>query len=431
MTWNSSRECMDRETMRTIQEERLKKQVVRMYQRVPSFRQKMQEKNLMPSDIESLEDLQKLPFITKDDMRENYPDGLFGASMDEVIRIHASSGTTGKPTMVGYTEKDLRVWEECMMRVLTMAGISHKDIVQVAYGYGLFTGGLGLHYGVESLGATVIPVGTSGTKKQLKMMKDLKVTAIACTPSYLQYLAEEILKSGEKEEYSLRVGILGGEPWTDSMRLQLEEDLNIKLYDIYGLSEIMGPGVAAECECHAGLHIYEDYFYPEIIDPETLEVLDEGELGELVITTLSKEASPMIRYRTKDLTRLTREKCSCGRTLARISKLMGRSDDMIIVKGVNIFPSQIEEVLLSVDGISSHYLIKITREGAKDELEVLVEVDEENFSGEIRVLEKLRRQIVERLKEVIGIQAKVRLVEPRSIERTSGKSTRVLDERSL
>lgn len=430
MIWNKTKECMERDQMTFMQGERLVKLVDRVYHNVPYYREKMQEKGLDPSDIRDIKDIEKLPFTVKDDLRINYPYGLFASPMSEVVRIHASSGTTGKATVVGYSRRDLEIWKECVARILTMANISRDDIVQVSYGYGLFTGGLGLHYGVENLGATVIPMSTSNTKKQITMMVDLKATAIACTPSYLLHIIETLEDESKKDEIFLKSAICGGEPWTDEMRDSIEDKLNITCHDIYGLSEIMGPGVAADCKYHKGLHIHEDHFYPEIIDPDTGEVLGEGEVGELVITTLTKEALPLIRYRTGDLTSLSYDKCECGRTTARISRFIGRSDDMLVIKGVNVFPSQVEAVIMEVIS-SPHYLIVVDRVGSMDTFEILIEVDEKFFSDKISDLENLRKKIGKAVQETVGLHAKIRLVEPKTIERTSGKATRVIDKRKL
>lgn len=430
MIWNESKECMDRESMNHLQSERLKKLVNRVYHNVPYYRKKMQERDLTAYDIKGIEDLEKLPFTTKEDIRLNYPYGLFATPLSEIIRVHASSGTSGKATIVGYTHKDIEIWKECVTRVLVMAGIGKEDIMQVSYGYGLFTGGLGLHYGAENLGATVIPMSTTNTKKQIEMMEDLNCTSIACTPSYLLHLVETIESENKLGNLSLKSAICGGEPWTDNMRINIEESLGIKAYDIYGLSEIMGPGVACDCEYHEGLHIHEDHFLAEIIDPDTLEVLPDGEEGELVITTLTKEGIPLIRYRTKDLTSINHEKCKCGRTMARIDKFTGRSDDMLVIRGVNVFPSQIEAALLEL-GETPHYQIIVDREGTMDTFEILVEVDDKFFSDEVRQLELKRGEIARGLRNALGLNVKVRLVEPKTLERTSGKSNRVIDKRDF
>lgn len=421
---------MDRKDLSHMQGERLVKLVQRVYHNVPYYRTKMQEAQVHPSDIKGLEDLAKLPFSIKDDLRLNYPFGLFAVPMSQVVRIHASSGTTGRATVVGYTRKDIEIWKECVARILAMARVGRDDIVQVSYGYGLFTGGLGLHYGVENLGATAIPMSTSNTKKQINMMVDLGATAIACTPSYLQHIIESLDEEGRLGEIKLRAAICGGEPWTDEMREAIEKRLGITCHDIYGLSEIMGPGVAADCQYHTGLHIYEDHFYPEIIDPKTGQVLPEGEVGELVITTLTKEALPLIRYRTGDLTSIKRDTCQCGRTTTRISKFIGRSDDMLIIKGVNVFPSQVETAIMEVIDCP-HYMIEVDRVGTTDTFEIAIEVPSSYLSDRIKDLEKLRRSLEKSVHDIVGLHAKIRLVEPKTLERTSGKATRVIDKRKL
>ena len=432
MIWNEKMECAGREEMRAVQTERLKETVKRIYHNVTSYRKKMQEAGLLPDDIQSIDDLSKLPFTTKADLRDNYPFGMFTVPMSEIVRIHASSGTTGKPTVVGYTRKDLNSWSEVVTRSLCMAGVHRDDIVQVAYGYGLFTGGLGLHYGCENLGASVIPISGGNTDKQLQLMQDFGTSVLACTPSYSLYLAEEMEAAGiKKENLKLRVGIFGAEPWTENMRKEIESKLGIKAIDIYGLSEIMGPGVSCECEHQAGMHVNEDHFVPEIIDPNTLQPLPAGEVGELVFTTITKEGIPLIRYRTRDLTRLNYEKCACGRTLVRMEKCKGRSDDMLIIRGVNVFPSQIESVLLDMSETAPHYLLIVEREGNLDTLKLMVEVQEQFFSDEIRQLEALRKKITHKIQSTLGISVDVKLVEPKTIERTAGKAKRVIDNRKL
>ena len=392
MIWNEARECMSRDEMTNLQSARLRKEVSRVYHNVEPYRKKMQAAGLEPGDIGGIEDIHKLPFTTKDDLRDNYPFGLFAVPLSEIVRIHASSGTTGKATVVGYTRKDIDVWAECVARCCAMAGLGRNDIIQVAYGYGLFTGGLGGHYGAEHLGATVVPMSTGNTKKLIDMMIDFGATGLMCTPSYLMHIAEVIEEQGLKDKIKLKATLNGAEPWTENMRKQIEERLGIEAHDIYGLSEIMGPGVATDCHFHRGLHIFEDHFYPEIIDPKTLEPLPDGETGELVITTLTKEGIPMIRYRTKDLTSITHEKCECGRTTARISRFKGRSDDMLIIRGVNVFPSQVETALLTVDGITPNYQIIVDRVNHQDTLAILVEVEERFFSDEIKELENLQKK---------------------------------------
>lgn len=431
MIWNETKECMSRDELRNLQSARLVKLVDRVYHNVEFYRKKMQQMGLEPGDINGIEDLSKLPFTTKNDLRDNYPTGLFAVPESEVVRIHASSGTTGKATVVGYTRKDIEIWQECVARVLAMCGIGKHDKLQVSYGYGLFTGGLGLHYGAENVGATVIPMSTGNTKKQITMMQDLGATAIACTPSYLLHIAETLEETGAINDIKLKAAICGAEPWTDNMRREIEHKLNIKAFDIYGLSEIIGPGVAADCEYHKGLHVYEDHFIPEILNPETLTPAAEGEIGELAFTTLTKEALPLLRYRTKDLTGLTYEKCECGRTLARISRFKGRSDDMLIIRGVNVFPSQVESALLEIGETSPHYLMIVDRINNLDYLEVWVEVEERFFSDEIRKLEDLTHKISHCLQQALGLAVKVKLVEPKTIERSEGKAKRVIDKRKL
>jgi phenylacetate-CoA ligase len=432
MYWNKTRECMDREQLLAYQLQKLKETVDRVYHNVESYRQKMQEKGLMPEDIKSLQDLRLLPFTTKQDLRDNYPTGLFAAPLSEIIRIHASSGTTGKPTVVGYTRRDIAGWAELMARCLTMAGGGRDSVVQVAYGYGLFTGGLGFHYGAEKLGAMVIPVSGGNTRRQIMLMKDLKTDILACTPSYALYMAETMREMGvDRSELNLKAGIFGAEPWTQNMRKEIEEALNIKALDIYGLSEVIGPGVACECPEQNGLHIFEDYFIPEIIDPATGEPLPPGSEGELVITTIDKEGLPVIRYRTRDITSITYDMCPCGRTHARIEKIKGRTDDMLIIRGVNVFPSQIESVLMATGETEPHYLLIVDRIDNLDSLEVWVEVSEKLFSDEVRKLEDLRKKITSDIYTTLGINVNVKLVEPHTIERSEGKAKRVIDRRKM
>ncbi|MDE6759268.1 MAG: phenylacetate--CoA ligase [Lachnospiraceae bacterium] len=431
MIWNEARECMSRDELNTLQSARLKKVVNRVYHNVEPYRKRMQEAGLELGDITSIEDITKLPFTTKDDLRDNYPFGLFAVPLSEIVRIHASSGTTGKATVVGYTRKDIDVWAECVARCCAMAGLGRNDIIQVAYGYGLFTGGLGGHYGAEHLGATVVPMSTGNTQKLIDMMVDFGATGLMCTPSYLMHIAEVIEEQGLRDKIKLKATLNGAEPWTENMRKQIEERLGIEAHDIYGLSEIMGPGVATDCHYHSGLHIFEDHFFPEIVDPKTLEPVPDGETGELVITTLTKEGIPLIRYRTKDLTSITHEKCECGRTTARISRFTGRSDDMLIIRGVNVFPSQIETALLTVDGITPNYQIIVDRVNHQDTLAILVEVEERFFSDEIKELETLQKKIEHAVHQTIGLHAKIKLVEPKTIERSMGKAVRVIDKRKL
>lgn len=431
MIWNETKECMSRDELADLQSKRLVKVVNRVYHNVEYYRKKMQEAGIEPGDIRGIEDIDKLPYTTKDDLRDTYPFGLFAAPQSEIVRIHASSGTTGKATVVGYTRKDIDVWAECVARALAQAGVTRGDTIQVAYGYGLFTGGLGAHYGAEYLGATVVPMSTGNTKKLTTMMKDFGVTAIACTPSYLLHIAETLEANGDIPNIKLKAAICGAEPWTEQMRLQIEEKLHIHAHDIYGLSEVMGPGVACDCEYHKGLHVYEDHFLPEIIDPDTLQPIEPGQTGELVFTTLTKEGLPLIRYRTKDLTSIDYAKCECGRTLARISRFKGRSDDMLIIRGVNVFPSQVEAALLEMGGTTPHYLMIVDRVNNLDTLEVQVEVEERFFSDEIRELENLTKQIAHAIQTAIGLTVKVKLVEPKTIERSMGKAVRVIDKRKL
>ncbi len=431
MIWNETKECMSRDEMTHMQSVRLVKLVDRLYHNVEFYRKKFQEAGLEPGDIKGIEDITKLPFTTKEDLRDNYPTGLFAVPDSEIVRVHASSGTTGKSTVVGYTRKDLDIWQECVARVLTMVGVGRNDIIQISYGYGLFTGGLGLHYGSEKVGATVIPMSAGNTKKQITMMVDMGVTAIACTPTYLLHIIEVLESKDLLNKIKLKYAILGGEPWTDNMRKDIEERLGIKAYNIYGMSEVIGPGVSADCECHQGLHIYEDHFYPEIIDPDTLETLEDGETGEIVFTCLTKEALPLLRYRTRDITNLTREPCKCGRTVARMGSLRGRTDDMIIIRGVNVFPGQVESALYELGETSPHYLLVADRVNNLDTLEVQVELKTDFISDEIGEIERLRRKIAKALSQSIGISINVKLVEPYSLERSEGKSKRVIDNRII
>lgn len=430
MIWNQHFECMDREQMSQLQSERLRDMVERVYYNVPFYRNKMQEMGLEPGDIRGIEDLHKLPFTTKQDLRDNYPFGMFATPMEDVVRIHASSGTTGKPTVVGYTRRDIATWAEVVARSLTAAGVGKHDRIQVAYGYGLFTGGLGIHYGAERIGATVIPISGGNTKKQIQLLQDFESTAIAMTPSYALYLAEAMEELGvDPASLKMKVGIFGAEPWTENMRREIEAKLKIRATDIYGLSEIIGPGVSIECEQQNGLHIFEDHFIPETIDSNTLMPTRRGEEGELVFTTVTKEALPILRYRTRDLTTLDYEPCACGRTAVRMKKCIGRSDDMLIIRGVNIFPSQVESVLLEISETRPHYLLIVERINNLDTLEVWVEVDEAFFSDEIKKLEALTAKITHALESTLGISVKVKLVEHKTIERSEGKAKRVIDKR--
>jgi len=430
--WNRHFECMDRDGIRHVQSERLRETVERVYFNVPYYRNKMQEAGIGPESIRSIDDIAKLPYTTKQDLRDNYPFGLFAVPMSEIVRVHASSGTTGKPTVVGYTRNDISTWSEVMARTLTSAGANRNDFIQVAYGYGLFTGGLGLHYGGEKIGASVIPISGGNTVRQIQLMHDFGSTVLACTPSYALFLAEAIQESGiNRNDLKLRVGVFGAEPWTENMRREIEDKLRIKAIDIYGLSEVIGPGVASECQVQEGLHINEDHFYPEIIDPDTLRVLPEGSTGELVFTTITKEGLPLIRYRTRDLTRLTYKRCTCGRTMVRMEKCLGRSDDMLIIRGVNLFPSQVETVLLEMNEIKPHYLLIVDRVNNLDTLELKVEVDEAFFQDKISQLESLRQKLQNNLENSLGLGIKVTLVEPKIIERSEGKSKRVIDKRKF
>lgn len=418
--------------LRRLQLERLQTVVRRAYEKVELFRARMQERGLRPNDVSSLEDISRLPFTVKNDLRDTYPFGLFASPMQDVVRLHASSGTTGKPIVVAYTREDVEVWTNAMVRTLASCGIGAGDIVQNAYGYGLFTGGLGAHYGAEAIGATVIPISGGNTDRQIMVMKDFGVTAICCTPSYFVHLIERARELGvDLRELSLRTGVFGAEPWTDSMRRHIESHSRIRAYDIYGLSEITGPGVASECVCQNGLHVFEDHFYPEIVDPVTGDPLPDGAEGELVLTTLSKRAMPILRYRTRDITAFLPEPCPCGRTLRRIRRISRRSDDMFIIRGVNVFPSQVEAALLAVEGTLPHYLIVLTREKGLDQMEVQVEVTPEVFSDKIGALEELQARLVRELENVLGIRAQVRLVEPHTIQRSEGKARRLIDRRNL
>lgn len=423
---------MSREQMRELQGERLRKTVHHVYHNTPFYRDKMQQAGITPDDIRSIDDIVKLPFTTKQDLRDNYPYGLFAVPMSEIIRLHASSGTTGTPTVVGYTRKDLSIWSEMIARCLSAFGADKHDIFSVAYGYGLFTGGLGLHYGVENLGATVIPMSSGNTSKQIQLMHDFGPTALACTPSYALFLAEAIKASKyDLEEFRLRIGIFGGEPWSENMRRDIEAKLNVTAYNIYGLSEIMGPGVSHECQAKDGSHIIEDHFFPEIISPDTLDPLPYGTQGELVFTTISKEGIPLLRYRTKDLCSLTDEPCSCGRTNVRMSRIVGRSDDMLIIRGVNVFPSQIESVILELEEFEPHFMLTVDRKNNLDTLEIQVELRAECYSDEMSKMMELKRKISHRVQSVLGISADIKLVEPRTIPRSEGKSQRVIDKRQL
>ncbi len=432
MYWNEHIECMPKEQLKKLQGQRLHDTVYRVYQNVPFYRKKMQEAGIAPEDIQSIDDIVKLPFTTKADMRDNYPYGLFAAPMSEIIRIHASSGTTGKPTVVGYTRNDITNWAECCARALVAAGGNSHSVVQVAYGYGLFTGGLGMHYGVEKLGGSVIPISGGNTKRQIMIMKDFGSTILCCTPSYALYLAEAIKEEGiDPSELKVESAILGAEPWSEEMRRDIQDKLGIKAFDIYGLSEISGPGVSCECELRNGMHINEDVFYPEIIDPNTLKPVEDGQPGELVFTTILKEGIPLIRYRTRDITILDSNPCACGRTSRKMRKVMGRSDDMLIIRGVNVFPTQIESVLDKFNEITLNYVIIVTREKSVDNLEVKVELAEQLASDEIKEMERLQHRIESEVHAVLNINVKVTLVGPKTIERSEGKAKRVIDLRKI
>jgi phenylacetate-CoA ligase len=431
MYFNEEFETLPRQALEAVQLKRLQSTLDRVYNNVPFYKALFDSAGIKPSRVTGLKDLQLFPFTTKQDMRDSYPYSLFAAPMDEIVRIHASSGTTGKPTVVGYTRQDIATWTDLMARSFVAAGAHKGDIIHNAYGYGLFTGGLGAHYGAERLGASVIPISGGNTKRQIMIMQDFGSTVLTCTPSYSLFLAEEAQSEGvDFKRLKLRVGIFGAEPWSEAMRDEIEGKLNLSAIDIYGLSEIMGPGVAIECiEAKRGLHIWEDHFIPEIINPETGECLPEGERGELVITTITKQGIPLIRYRTRDITSLTYEPCVCGRTHARITRMSGRSDDMLIIRGVNVFPSQIEAILVGIEGIEPHYMLIIDRQGIMDTLTVQVEVSEQLFSDEIKVLQALSRRIEKEIKDMLGVTCTAKLVEPKAIERSEGKARRVIDNR--
>ena len=426
----SAPDFLPRRELEQLQLGRLRSVVARAYERVPLFRRRMEERGLAPDALRALEDLGRLPFTVKADLRDTYPFGLFASPMEEIVRLHASSGTTGKPIVVAYTEADLAVWTSVMVRTFAAVGLHKGDVIQNAYGYGLFTGGLGAHYGGEALGATVIPISGGNTERQLMVLQDFNVSAICCTPSYMVHLIERA-KEARIGFGRLKVGVFGAEPWSESMRKHIEEESGIKAHDIYGLSEIIGPGVGIECPRQDGLHLFEDHFDPEIIDPVSGEVLPEGAEGELVLTTLSKQAMPMIRYRTRDVTRILPGPCACGRTVRRIERIGRRSDDMFVLRGVNVFPSQVETALLQVEGALPHYAIVLTREKGLDEMEVKVEVTREVFSDSVRALEALHARLARAIEQVVGLRVKVTLVEPRTLARSEGKAKRVQDLRSL
>jgi len=428
--WDPLYECMPREDLEQLQLERLQATINRVYKSVTCYKKKFDEGGIVPEDIRSLDDLAKLPFTTKEDLRLNYPYGMFAVPLREVVRIHSSSGTTGKPTVVGYTKNDLRMWSNLVARFMTAAGVTQDDVVQIAFGYGMFTGAFGLHYGSETIGASVIPMSAGNTEKQIMIMQDYKTTVLVCTPSYALTIASRMEQMGvDPKSLSLRVGLFGGEPWSEGMRKEIENRLCISATDNFGLSEIIGPGVAGDCEYKCGMHLFEDAFIPEIIDPETGKVLPRGSVGELVLTTLTKEAFPMIRYRTRDMTSLEYGKCDCGRTLVRMKKTMGRSDDMLIIKGVNVFPSQIEEILFAIEGCEPHYQLVLEREGDTDVLEVRIEVTENIFFDEMKKQKAFLEKVERKIHSMLGVGASVKLVEPCSLPRHEGKAVRVIDNR--
>lgn len=433
MIFNEEFETLPREALEALQRKRLQQVVERVYHTVGFYRRILDEAGVTPDDIKTLDDIQKLPFTTKQDLRDNYPFGMFAVPMSNIVRLHASSGTTGKATVVGYTKRDIDTWSRLVARSFVAAGLTKNDIIHNAYGYGLFTGGLGAHYGAEMLGASVVPISGGNTKRQIMILQDFGPTAICCTPSYALYLAERGEEIGvDMTSLNLRVGVLGAEPWSETMRQEIENKLNIKALDIYGLSEVIGPGVAMECtEGRNGLHVFEDHFIVETINPMTGEVVHNGEEGELVFTTLTKEAFPLIRYRTGDMSRLMKEPCRCGRTVARMARISGRSDDMLIIRGVNVFPSQIENVLLAIEGLEPHYQLIVDREGTLDTLEIRVEVSETIFSDEIRTLQKIERRIAKDVKDYLGVTAAVKLVETKSLQRFQEKAQRVVDKRHI
>lgn len=425
-------ECMSRDEMSTLQSRRLVEMVDRVYHNVEFYRNKMKAEGVEPGDIRTIEDIAKLPFTTKEDLRDNYPFGLLAVPKEKIVRVQGTSGTTGKLTLASYSQKDVDVWGECVARALTMAGLTEEDRIHICYGYGLFTGGLGLDFGAQALGAMAIPMSAGNTQRQMMCIEDFEATAFACTPSYALHLAESMQEAGVVEKLNIKVGIHGAEPWTEEMRKKIEDILHINCFDIYGLCEITGPGVAMDCIHHKGLHVYEDHFYPEVLNPVTGEACEDKQEGELIFTTLSKEGMPLLRYRTKDLTSMDRSTCDCGRTLARISKFTGRTDDMKVIRGVNVFPTQVETALLSMGGgVAPHYLLIVDRENNMDTLTVMVEVDERYFSDEIRKLDELKQKVAATLKQAIGISAKIKLVEPKTIERSEGKAKRVIDKRNL
>ncbi|HPN88369.1 MAG TPA: phenylacetate--CoA ligase [Candidatus Omnitrophota bacterium] len=432
MIFNEKIECADAKALKTIQSERLINTISYVYKNAPFYQKRFAQHGISPEDIKSIDDITKLPFTIKDDLRDNYPFGLLSKNLRDIQEIHVSSGTTGNPTTVGYSKEDIDLWAEVVARCLCCSGAIPGDMIQVAYGYGLFTGGLGFHYGSLKLGLTIIPCSSGQTKRQLKILQDFKPRILACTPSYSLYMAETAKEMGiDTKKNSWEIGILGAEPWSEAMRKEIENKWAISALDIYGLSEIIGPGVANECQHKSGLHVASDVFYPEVIDPKTNKPADNGTPGELVFTTITKTGMPLIRYRTRDIVTLNHEKCQCGRTSPRISKILGRTDDMIIVRGINVFPSQIEEVLLNTEGTEPHYQLVVTREKGLDELEVLVELNESFFSDEVKNLQNFEKKIAKEIQSVLSVSVKVRLVEPKTIERSEGKAKRVIDKRSL
>lgn len=432
MFWNKTVECMSREEMRELQSERLRKMAAYVYKNSPFYTKRFKQLGITPDDIHDINDIVKLPFTNKIDLRDHYPFGLRASSMSDVVRIHASSGTTGKPVVALSTQSDLERWQESFSRGLVAYGATKDDVAQVSYGYGLFTGGLGAHDACQKIGAAVIPMSSGNTEKQITLMHDFGATILCCTPSYAMYLGEAIKDSPyPRKEFKLRIGVFGAEPWTENMRKKLEETLGIKAYDVYGLSEVAGPGVGFECECQHGLHINEDYYYPEIVNPTTGQPLPEGEVGELCFTHLTKEAMPLMRYRTHDLTALHYEKCSCGRTLVRMDRIMGRCDDMLIIRGVNVFPTQIESVILSLPEFAAHYILVVDRVNNTDTCELKVEVKPEFYSTDVVVLEGMRKKLLAKLRSVIGLGFQLSLVEPKGVERSTGKAKRVVDKRKF
>jgi phenylacetate-CoA ligase len=432
MIWNKEAECMSQEQKEKLQLDRLQAVVKQAYNNVPYYKKKFDELNIKPEDIKTLKDIEKLPFTSKSDLREAYPFEMFAVPDEDIVEIHTSSGTTGKPTVSGYTLKDLEIWGEVMARALAMADAEKKDFIQNAYGYGLFTGGMGVHYGAQKIGATVVPISAGNTMRQIELMQDFGTTILTCTPSYALYLAEVAENEGiDKEDIKLKAGVFGAEMWTEEMRKELEKRLNIDALNIYGLTEIIGPGVAMECKDKNGLHISDDHFYPEIIDSNTLKTLPEGEKGELVLTTLTREGMPIIRFRTKDLTALRKGKCECGRTLIKMDRITGRTDDMLKIRGVIVFPSQIEKALLKIKGLEPHYQIIVTRPHHLDEIEVLVENSEKLFSDEVKHVEEAKKMIEDYIHSEIGLRVNVTLIEPQSIPRSEGKAIRVIDKREF